>query len=489
MKEFYGEEENRKEITEENKGNIQEKTQLHLSIEEEQEINSIDYIYDQAGYNKITYKNIFLTFFVLSVEGLHFTLFSNMIIPLKAYYKMTEDQVRICSSMLFLFVGIGSFLSGKFAGKFGRPILISFLLFVISFLNILMALSTVWWVFLICRCLIGLSAGFVIPMSLNLLTEYLPLKLRSFVLTSVWCGFNFGALVLCFIMIFIMPNLEPARVNTTILLSAILPFFAFLLNLFLLQDSPRNLILRKLEKEAFEILEVISKRKFDQSVKIKILQESNKSFQNVKFEIKDLFGEKFGKLSLLLTYIWFFNSILSYGPGVISNLTMQAIGKEQNISNLDIIKNQIVINLIGFFSLFLGGIMTEASYLGRKLATNINFFTCLAFILLLIAWPGQFAVFFGIYSAVQGIAFNISTTYSCEVYPTKMRDHAIGFLFSCTRVGGFISQILYLYLNSIGTWIPYYASSIFLVINIILVFLLPYDTHGMPLDKEITRSS
>ena len=118
MKEFYDEEENKKEITTENKGNIQEKTQLHLSIEEEQEINSIDYIYDQAGYNKITYKNMLLTFFVLSVEGLHFTLFSNMIIPLKAYYQMTEDQVRICSSMLFLFVGIGSFLSGKLAGKF-----------------------------------------------------------------------------------------------------------------------------------------------------------------------------------------------------------------------------------------------------------------------------------------------------------------------------------------------------------------------------------
>ena len=45
MKEFYDEEENKKEITTENKGNIQEKTQLHLSIEEEQEINSIDYIY------------------------------------------------------------------------------------------------------------------------------------------------------------------------------------------------------------------------------------------------------------------------------------------------------------------------------------------------------------------------------------------------------------------------------------------------------------
>jgi len=70
------------------------------------------------------------------------------------------------------------------------------------------------------------------------------------------------------------------------------------------------------------------------------------------------------------------------------------------------------------------------------------------------------------------------------VYPTKIRDQAVGFLFFCTRIGGFSSQILYLYLNGIGIWYPYYFTIGFIIANFVLIYLLPFETYGQPLDVD-----
>ena len=459
------------------------------NVQKETEITSINDLYDKSGYNWVTIKNIFLTFSVLSVEGLHFTLFSFMIIPLKEYFKMNEKQVAISSSLLFIFVGIGSFFSGKLAEKFGRRLMIILLLFFVILLNIGMTISRFWYFFLIFRCLIGLSIGFIIPMSLNLLTEYLPLKMRAFVLTAVWSGFFTGALVLLFIMLNVMPNMESDKVETTIMLSAILPLIVFIMNVFLLKDSPRNYIIRNNEKEAYEILEIIHKKKIEEKTKALIINESQQSFQDLSFNFTGIFNEKFLWLSLILTFVWMINSVILYGPSITSNLTMKALGNKDSSKNFDIIKSQIFINLINLFAQFFGGLMTESYYLGRKLTAIINGIAAFLFLIFLILFPDNFPVFFAIYTSLQVIMFNVITTYSCEVYPTKIRDHAIGFLFGITRIGGFISQILYLYLNSRGILVPYYTTAIFISFEIIMIILLPYDSYGMALDKEIKKLS
>ena len=67
------------------------------------------------------------------------------------------------------------------------------------------------------------------------------------------------------------------------------------------------------------------------------------------------------------------------------------------------------------------------------------------------------------------ILFNINTAYSSEVYPTKLRDHAMGLLFAFTRIGGFISQFLFLDFYSLGLFIPYWIALCFMAVNFILI--------------------
>jgi MFS family permease len=449
--------------------------------------NLIDLIMNKAGYNFQTIKVIILVATILSVEGLHMTLFSSILIPFTNLLKISENEIKFVSSILFVGVGAGSLISGSTTIKYGRPFIINSFLFLIFFSNLILGFVENIMLFAAFRFLIGFSLGLIVPMSINLLTEYLPIKLRSFILTGVWAGFGIGAIYLLMIMLVLMPNLETAMVQKTIMIASILPLISFLLCLFFLEDSPRNLILRNNNKDSIKLLERMTSININEHMQARIFFEvregTNKDLSN---QISEIFNKKFWVLSLLLSYIWFLNSLVTYGPFLVSTLTMKSIGKSENgiNSNTQVIINQIIINIICMPSNLLGGVLSEISYLGRNKSTILNFLFSLFFLILLIYIPEQFAIYFGLFQAFVGISFNINTSYSCEVYPTRIRDQAIGFLFFCTRLGGFLSQIIYLYMNKIGLWWPYYFTVSFIVTNSILIYLLPFETYGQPLDFD-----
>ena len=82
------------------------------------------------------------------------------------------------------------------------------------------------------------------------------------------------------------------------------------------------------------------------------------------------------------------------------------------------------------------------------------------------------------------IAFNIIGTYTCEIYPTKIRDMANGFLFFNARLCGVISQFIGVRLDYLGLFFPYYIIGISAISGGILVYSLPYETMGKSLDSD-----
>jgi hypothetical protein len=74
-------------------------------------------------------------------------------------------------------------------------------------------------------------------------------------------------------------------VENTLMISSFLPLFVFILNLFLLEDSPRNFLIRNKEKEAFEILEAIYQKKIEEKSKtlIKSIEASKLKVPNSVF--------------------------------------------------------------------------------------------------------------------------------------------------------------------------------------------------------------
>lgn len=469
----------------------EDETTPNINIEglkENCNIPIIDQIFEKRGYCMFTFKHIILTFLVISVEGLHMSLFSSMIIPFTTYYNLNESNVKFLSSILFLGVGLGSLISGSISSKYSRPLSINFCLFAIFIANFLLTFSNNLICFAICRFIIGFSLGLIVPVSLNLLTECLPIKNRSLVLTCIWIAFSIGNLYNLLLMIGFMPYLQAEYVGQTLLFISLLPLLTLIVSVLYLRDSPRNLILNNKDDEAIMILEKLNNNSIDDLTRSKIIAEirtnSNIQENNGSVDIRELFNNKYRKLTSILTVIWFLNSVIGYGPVLVASLTLSSLGVKENITNNEIIMNQIMICIICSPSCYVGGVLSEIPFLGRNKSTILGYLISIVFMALCILDPSSFTIMFGLSIAFSGIAFNINTTYTCEVYPTKIRDNALGFLFFATRLGGFLSQILYLGLNEAGIWAPYYFTIFITIVNVCFVYSLPYETLGQPLDMD-----
>ena len=71
------------------------------------------------------------------------------------------------------------------------------------------------------------------------------------------------------------------------------------------------------------------------------------------------------------------------------------------------------------------------------------------------------------------ISFNVFLTYIIEIFPIQIHHLSSGFLFSCLRIAGFLSQYIYLFLNDIYFLLPYLFSAIISSIAIYLTYILP----------------
>jgi MFS family permease len=451
----------------------------------EEQDNDIDSLIDKEGYNFFTYKQLGIVFLIMTVGGMHMTLFSSMIIPFTNMFQIKDWLLKMLSSILFLGVGLGSFVLGSLTNNWTRTFTINLFMSILALTNIILSYCSNYILFGIVRFISGLCLGILVPVSLNLLTECLPIYFRAFILTSVWLGYFFGQVILEVIMLFVMPNLETVNITPTLLYSSIIPIICFLMCFFFLEDSPRNLILRNQQTEGIKILEKITGSKIDNSTKeniIKKIKEGvNKEFSS---DFKEIFNSKYLCLTILLSIIWLYNSFILYGPSVVSTLTLKSLGVVKHQSNKTIILEMIKINLFCFPGCILSGLLCEVNFLGRKKSTILVYLLGLISLILLIIFHNSYSLFFGLTQAFLDMGFTISTVYSCEVYPTKIRDRAMGFLYFCTRLGGTLSQFLYLFLNDFGIWIPYYVTIAFVIVNLTLTISLPYETYGKNLDFE-----
>jgi len=109
---------------------------------------------------------------------------------------------------------------------------------------------------------------------------------------------------------------------------------------------------------------------------------------------------------------------------------------------------------------------------------------CIVFTFLAISNPNYFVFFFSIYFIFLNLPLIIIDVYSCEVYPTKIRDMAVGFFFSCCRLGSFIANVLFVAFYRMGTFVPYYFVMLLCLILIYLIYRLPFETFGVPLDSN-----
>jgi len=454
----------------------------------------MDALINSYGYSFNHYKTILFTCLILFLDGIHMTLLNSTFIPFREYYELTDTQVSLISSTMFIAVGCGSLLT-VFPNLVGKRVnAIIRYTFIMFLSNLLLGLIPYLIMFILFRFIIGISIGVILPLIINILCESLPLKNRS--LTMIFCGvfFGFGATFVNLLMIILTPNLEKEGIYSVYLYTSIAPILSSIVFYFKLEDSPRSLILDECEEEAMKILQKMIDKKLTQKEIETIINETKYRANKISDEkLSLLFEGEFKKITIILIIIWMFNSYLAYGGTITFDLVidyMQKMNKENNPSqivekdNHSIITEQILVYLVSSPGSFLAGFMTEIEFFGRKITTLIGFLFVAIFASLGLFDLNNFAIYFSISGFFISFSFNASGSYSSEVYPTKLRNIGVGFLNFCNRVSGFLSQFIAVQLFKVHYLLQIYFSIIICLIACFITYLLPYDTHGRLLDSH-----
>ena len=453
----------------------------------------LDSIIHDYGYGKITLIAVSCLFLSLLTEGIEFSLFSVYLIPLTSFYSFTSFQVQLISSSMFISIGLGSMSSGYISQKFHRITPIKILYFFVIMFHFCMALINNIFIFALCRNLIGFLIGIIIPIQFNLTAEYLPIKYRSFTMSSVWIGWNAGQMINAFLMMAFMPNLEKEKVVICLLSMEIFCIFAFTMNLLFLRDSPRNLLMNVKTNEAtttaYDILNQMRKENGKS-----ILTDEDKCLINSQLlmsgdgtkmdgHISEMFNNKYKLTSCLLILSWFLNAMITYGLLLVYSLTLQKIHRNHPQMNSEIVASSTLTSIAVLPSNLFAGIFSEIEFLGRKKAMILGNLCPLLTIFLSIKFTSLISFWFALSYIFISISYTIVNTYTAEVYPTMIRDKALGVMFTAARIGGFLSQIIFIELINLHLFLPYYFSMVVSLICICLIYCLPYETYGLPLDK------
>lgn len=526
-------------------------------------MNIIDRLYSNRNFNYHQTKQVILTILSISLEGIHFYFISALLKPIKAHYNLSENEIDLLSSLVFLGFGLGAFLNGILLFYMNRKTLIISASIMVSIFLFILTLIYEFIYLLSIRFLIGFFIGMIVPTMNNILTEYLPTKFRGLYLTSVWAGFGLGQIILITYIYFIMCDFNEKKLS--LLIKLLIPYHLVITILFIifLEDSPRNLLSRNKKTQAFGILRRMIKRDLSNDEKNELVEKycisrenertdiknnednleisqltnqhnsnndnnnslsnitiqsnlsnesnySNNSLQARKSNMKEAFSSHYIYTIIILLFGCLLGALNLYGPMIIENLELDYLHIKKNTSEslitmnstintnsnetldnsnyLNQIRDMYFIAITGATGNIIGGFLCEIPFIGRR---GVFYYSSILYILntlLFIFSYINYLIFSSIQSNLAFMFLNVYNIYCTEVVPTKIRDFAMGIIYSSMRFGGFSSQFIYNKLFNYNPLIPYVFNSFVCFLTIIVVCGLPIETYGRDLDNDINNN-
>ena len=436
----------------------------------------------RIGYGKYQIISIFISIICISAYGINITIFASMVLPIKQYFKLNDFELSFMSSLLYIGTAMGHLVTGFITKTFRRETVI-FLLAFVSVLCFLIGLIKNKELFGILRLFIGFGVGTLLPLVINTLTEFLPIYMKGFYLMMAFSGVYIGQLIPNLLMIEFIPNLDEKNVGLVFMISSLVPLSALILSFFLFEDSPISLVIKNRTQKALALINKMDKSNFYTIEKQKMLinEMRNKfSIEGKEKNLSCLFEDKYQKSTILLSFIWFINSILFFGPAIIVSITIDKLG--YTVDKQTIIIKQAKIIIIGLIGFFIGGYLSEFKFLGRLRTIMLGYILLIIFTILSMLFQQHFSLFYGFaYASIPIFYFGI-TIYTAEFYPCRLRDLGVGYMYFLNKMGGLGSQFLFIHLASWNVNFPFYAIILLSVMNIVFLSLMPFETLNKGMD-------
>ena len=127
--------------------------------------------------------SIFISFIS---NGLVVNIFNLIIIPTKNYFNASDFITEIMAGILFIGLALGSGFASFLSEKYGRALIIKIFSGIMSITYLFSTVFFNIFIFLLSRIILGFSVGIIEPLIFNTFGEYLPIKIRGFLLINTW---------------------------------------------------------------------------------------------------------------------------------------------------------------------------------------------------------------------------------------------------------------------------------------------------------------
>jgi SP family arabinose:H+ symporter-like MFS transporter len=486
---------------------------MHLEVIENKKNYYMHYMED-VGMTKYAWIVFTIASFLQFIWGCETCFISINIERLAEYKSIPTHLGSLFIMLLYTMMGFGSALVGILTKHFGR-------IFTLQMTTLIFILFTIscsfftgnFYLVLISRCISNISIGVFNIVILNLMSEYLPIKNRCFILMVNSGFYNLGNLFMIFLnYLFFDDKLNLTtdtnsntnnnannsnnihthsflyKWNFVNILTTIPGVIALIMLLIYTKESPLYLLNKNKDDEAFEIIQSLSLSKnkiLSEEEKIQIKKSiTDKKNYYLKSFYRELFYPEYISLtlnSLVICSICYLNMI---GITYLVPKSIKELG-EAKTYNMTYSQQLIIYGLLQLPNGFIGGWMTESQLFGRKNTILLSSIFCGFFYLLCFIHPRYICFYAGQIMLFNSIAFGCAFIYVTEAFPTNIRDHAQSFI-------QFFSFLL-------GSWSPYlidYFPHEEILINFILLgvtcficaliaFFLRIETKQRPLDEDI----
>ncbi|XP_065590940.1 solute carrier family 22 member 4 [Cyrtonyx montezumae] len=383
-------------------------------------------------------------------------------------------KVPLTTSLFFVGVLIGSFISGQLSDRFGRKSILFLTMAVQTGFSFLQIFSTSWEMFTVLFLIVGMGqiSNYVVAFILG--TEILGKSVRIIFSTLGVCiFFAIGYMLLPLFAYFI-------RDWRMLLLALTLPGLLCVPLWWIIPESPRWLISQGRYKEAEVIIRKAAKINNTPAPAVLFdtaeMQDS-KPQQQQKAILLDLFRTRnIATITIMSLLLWFFTSVGYFGISlntpnlhgdayincflsavievpayVIAWLLLRSLPRRYSISS----------------TLFLGG---GVILFIKLVPTDLNVLSvCLVML-------GKFGI---------TAAFSMLYVYDVELYPTLVRNMAVGATSTASRLGSIIAPY-FVYLGAYDRYLPYIIMGSLTVLIGILTLFLP-ESYGNTLPESFEQ--
>ncbi|MCH4249184.1 MFS transporter [Acinetobacter populi] len=203
---------------------------------------------------------------------------------------------------------VGALVSGPTADRFGRKIVLSISMLIFGGFTLASAYAQDLNTLVVFRFLTGIGLGAAMPNATTLFSEYCPQRIRSLLVTCMFCGYNLGMAMGGFLSSWLIPAFGW---HSLFLLGGWSPLILMLMVIFILPESYRFLIVKGQNNEKVgQILKRIAPAQVQGVTEFHVPEEKNEGNKKNVFAI--MFSDKYAKGTLLLWFTYFMGLVVIY---------------------------------------------------------------------------------------------------------------------------------------------------------------------------------